>query len=94
MSAPQLWRKKPVVVEAQHFMQPTDIGELSAWCGGEWYFEATSRGQYIKIPTLEGDMTARPGDWIVKGTRGEFYPVKPDIFANTYEPASDGEVAW
>lgn len=28
-----------------------------------------------------------PGDWIIKGVKGEFYPCKPDIFAATYEAA-------
>lgn len=41
----------------------------------------------IRIRTLEGDMTASLSDWIVQGVNGEFYPVKPDIFAATYEPA-------
>lgn len=39
-----------------------------------------------KIETLEGTMTASPGDWIVKGVKGEIYPVKPDIFEETYSP--------
>jgi len=39
----------------------------------------------MRIPTLEGVMLARQGDWIVKGVHGELYPVKPDIFAETYE---------
>lgn len=39
-----------------------------------------------EIETLEGTMTASPGDWIVKGIKGERYPVKPDIFIKTYEP--------
>lgn len=38
------------------------------------------------IHTLEGDMVAEPGDWIITGVRGEVYPCKPDIFAATYEP--------
>jgi hypothetical protein len=37
------------------------------------------------IHTLEGDMTAMPGDWIITGVRGEKYPCKPDIFEATYE---------
>lgn len=41
----------------------------------------------LDIPTLEGVMTARPGDYIIKGVKGELYPCKPDIFAATYEPA-------
>ena len=31
-------------------------------------------------------MMARPGDWIIRGVNGEFYPCKADIFAKTYEP--------
>ncbi len=40
----------------------------------------------LHIHTLEGTMTAQRGDWIIRGVRGEFYPCKPDIFADTYEP--------
>jgi len=41
------------------------------------------------IATLEGLMRAKPGDWIIRGIQGEFYPCKPDIFEQTYEPAED-----
>ena len=37
------------------------------------------------IHTLEGDLTAQPGDFIIEGVQGEMYPCKPDIFAATYE---------
>ena len=40
----------------------------------------------MTIKTLEGDMTANVGDYIIKGVKGEFYPCKPDIFEQTYEP--------
>lgn len=40
------------------------------------------------IDTLEGGHTVCPGDWIIKGVVGEFYPCKPDVFAATYEPFS------
>ena len=40
---------------------------------------------FMRIKTLEGVMVANPGDWIICGVRGEFYPVKPDIFEATYE---------
>jgi hypothetical protein len=33
-------------------------------------------------------MCASPGDWIIRGIKGEFYPCKPDIFAATYEAVS------
>ena len=38
----------------------------------------------IKAP--EGTMIAQPGDWIIRGVKGELYPCKPDIFGATYEP--------
>jgi len=39
----------------------------------------------LEIPTLEGVMTAQPGDWIITGVQCEQYPCKPDIFEATYE---------
>ena len=44
-------------------------------------------GDVIYIGTLEGEMCAGPGDWIIRGVKGEIYPCKPDIFAATYEKA-------
>lgn len=43
-------------------------------------------GDAIFIDTLEGQMRADKGDWIIKGLKGEFYPCKPEIFAMKYEP--------
>lgn len=40
------------------------------------------------IDTLEQGHRVCPGDWIIKGVAGEFYPCKPDIFAATYEPGA------
>lgn len=39
----------------------------------------------LNIRTLEGIMTAQPGDYIIRGVKGEIYPCKPDIFEATYE---------
>lgn len=39
----------------------------------------------LTIETLEGDMKASFGDFIIKGVSGEFYPCKPDIFHKTYD---------
>lgn len=38
------------------------------------------------ISTLEGEMRADPGDRVIRGVEGEFYPCKPGVFAATYEP--------
>ncbi|HWQ95907.1 MAG TPA: hypothetical protein VN368_00905 [Candidatus Methylomirabilis sp.] len=47
----------------------------------------------LTIRTLEGEMTAHPGDWIIKGVNGELYPCKPDIFEKTYEPVEEKIIA-
>ena len=76
------YRKKPVVIEAVQF-DGSNKAELLEWmkAGNAWVED----GAALVIVTLEGDMTAQPGDWIIKGVRGEFYPCKPDIFAATYD---------
>jgi hypothetical protein len=80
------FRKRPVVIEARVFDPSIDYDEALAvivWAGG-WI---NADGDPC-IDTLEGEMQARPGDWIIRGVKGEFYPCKPDIFAATYEPVS------
>lgn len=39
----------------------------------------------VFIKTLEGVHKASPGDWIIRGIKGEYYPCKPDIFEQTYD---------
>lgn len=41
------------------------------------------------IRTLEGDMRATYGDYVIRGVKGEFYPCKPDIFEATYDAVRD-----
>lgn len=46
------------------------------------------------VTSLEGDQTARAGDWLVTDPRGNSWPVPADHFARTYrkvEPASSAE---
>ena len=47
--------------------------------------EAYQTDKVLTIHTLEGDMKASPGDWIITGVDGEQYPCKPDIFEKTYQ---------
>ena len=87
----QRFRKKPVVIEAARLDGSTvAIAEWLTEHGCEFSvatdpFDATKDSLFIA--TLEGTMEAAPGDWIIKGVQGEFYPCKPDIFAATYEAA-------
>jgi len=87
-----LYRKKPVVIEAYQLPAAgADVPDsFHEWCDRVGFTNYTSgRDETLVISTLEGDMTAEPGDWIIKGVKGEFYPCKPDIFAATYEPANE-----
>lgn len=84
------YRKKPVEIEA---MQTTadSVGSVVGWMtrssSGDLTFSASANGE-VRIRTLEGTMTASPGDWIIRGVQGEFYPCKPDIFEATYDPVT------
>lgn len=84
------YRKKPVVIEAME-LTAENREEVAAWCGGHFEPDGVYRmaglvpDGSIDIVTLEGTMTASPGDFIIRGVQGEFYPCKPDIFATTYE---------
>ena len=77
------FRKKPVVIEAVQWdgSNLQDVGKL----GGAREYEQDFLGDDLIIHTLEGNMTANKGDWIIRGINGELYPCKPDIFEKTYE---------
>jgi hypothetical protein len=83
------FRKKPVVIEAVQFTEP--VGQCApAILEMTDFAVAIARHEgrpIVLISTLEGEMRAELGDWIIKGIKGEFYPCKPDIFEETYEPA-------
>lgn len=51
--------------------------------------EAYQTQKEMIIHTLEGELKANPGDYIITGVSGEKYPCKPDIFEKTYEPYED-----
>lgn len=82
------FRKRPIVVEAAQWNG--DMDEMIR----EFGVKPGTRGILNKVPvvfidTLEGLHIVRPGDWIIRGVRGEFYGCKPDIFAETYEEIHD-----
>lgn len=79
------YRKKPVVIDAV---------QLPVTSAPAWLADAMDAGTVrlyssgvASIDTLEGTMTARKGDWIIQGVKGELYPCKPDIFSATYDEA-------
>ncbi len=81
------YRKKPVVIEAIQFTGTAEsIKEIMQFVTFPLDKAVVLTKKYLIIPTLEGDHIANPGDFIIKGVKGEFYPCKPDIFEMTYEP--------
>ncbi len=82
--------KKPITIVAEQF----DGTELSAdliidWItdnrGAAWKIHRVPGRTEFVIGTLEGNMEVSVGDYVIKGVKGEFYPCKPDIFAETYD---------
>lgn len=93
------YRKKPVVIEAFKWTGGHDQTEDPEWIvkaineGSVKVvmerdpYDPQSVKPTLSIETLEGVMTAQPGDYIIRGIQGEIYPCKPDIFEATYEKA-------
>jgi len=90
-------RKKPIVVDAFHLTAASrsDTQEWPDWMHHAWQMPPSDPGALfcqvgvsngpLFITTLEGTMRVEIGDWILRGIRGELYPVKPLIFDETYE---------
>lgn len=92
------YRKKPVVIDAwklnlqdlpgvirlYEMVNKVDLSTVYM-VGSSYITDLIKRKGGLPIPTLEGEMLASDGDFIIKGVNGEFYPCKPDIFEQTYE---------
>lgn len=97
------FKKRPVVIEAVQVRHAEMTAKgLDCYPFSEspiWLMNAADDGTLtissknaldyavILIKTLEGTMEAGPGDWIIRGIKGELYPCKADIFEATYEIA-------
>jgi hypothetical protein len=78
------YRKKPVEIDAWLFDGSWEsASHLTAMSPNIHWSDALGGRVFIK--TLEGTMEATPGDYIICGVKGEFYPCKPDVFAETYD---------
>lgn len=76
------YRKKPIVVEAVQWkgILRSELPEGCQFASGA-----------LVCQTLEGPLTVSIDDWIITGVKGERYPCKPDVFAETYDAVKDGE---
>ncbi len=89
------YKKIPVIIEAfkyvydprpNWFDDKVTSNDIITYCGND---RKEIKEYYCEIKTLEDIMTARAGDFIIKGVNGEIYPCKPDIFEKTYEKVED-----
>ena len=85
------YRKKPVVIEAVCWNGKYTDG--TEW--PDWFRDAMSAGtmsmqedRSLLIVTLGGNHRGDIGDMVIRGTVGELYPCKPEIFANIYDPVT------
>ena len=78
------FRKKPVVIDAWQIVAGIqDAPELATYVLDETISHQSDGS--ILIQTLEGVMRGNPGDWLIRGVKGELYPCKDDIFRQTYD---------
>ena len=99
MRPPRKYRKKPVVIDAVLYVGSGDVDPRLEGRLPEWLWEAfenevlvpTNGTDPLVCHTLEGPLTVGPGDWIIRGIKGELYPCKPDVFEASYEPAEDAD---
>lgn len=79
------YRKKPIVIEAIQWNGKNFEEIVSQFGAKDNIVRHFMINNALEIITLEGNMIANKGDYIIKGVNGEVYPCKPDIFEKTYE---------
>jgi len=77
------YRKKPVTVEAVIWTgdNVTEMVEFSDHCFTYHRDDVIT----LQVVTTGETITAAIGDYIIKDTKGEVYPYKPDIFLLIFE---------
>lgn len=97
-----LYISNPVTIAAvQWDGTMAHAGALISWIAlndGEAHYVESNETEHrqhpeIRIKTLEGVMSTNPADWIIRGTIGEFYPCKPEVFARKYHPVFKPETS-
>ncbi|MFF7259508.1 hypothetical protein ACFZCL_04330 [Streptomyces sp. NPDC008159] len=83
------YRKKPIAVQARQLTADSYRDLINALTHEQFVAagETADGSVFLEIRTLEGQLRASEGDWIIWGTHGDVWPVRGDIFTETYEPA-------
>lgn len=87
----EIYKKKPVSVAVLAW-DGRNFDEIKKFAEDMAFMEDGSLFIHTLEDTDKSSHAASVGDLIVRGVKGEFYPVKPDVFMRTYEPCSESEV--
>jgi len=87
------YRKKTVVIDAEIYHPGVEDGFEERYIDNDnpnqtFGIQVSESDILVQVPyieTLEGRYLITTGDWIITGVQGERYPVKPDLFDETYE---------
>jgi hypothetical protein len=75
-------KKKPLVFEAMQFIGTYEnLVELQEWSKGQVW----QSGNSLMVQCLEALAETPVGSYIVMGIHGEVWPVREDIFNDTYD---------
>lgn len=96
LPASRRYRKKSLEVDAirytgnnvEDILRFGAIVEPTAHWGGACNEPGCAKNWDLYVVTREGKSLMHPGDWLIRGTKGEYYPVGREIFEETYEPAA------
>lgn len=93
-ATPKRYTKKPVTIDAVRYDGALESASaILDWIDSNGGKARRGFGEFpnvdLIVETLEGDMKAAPGWWIIRGLVGEFYPVDPDVFARSYNEAEE-----
>lgn len=78
------FRKKPVVIEAERWTR-NNLNDDKSMFQDPGVIIKDDGSEFI-VGTLEGTVTGKEGDWLIRGVKGELYPCRADIFQLTYDP--------
>ena len=86
----QTCRSKPFFADARQFTGGSEnAAGIIRWVRSEkgsaqWIGPSAQMGETLGLRTQFGVARVSPNDWVVKGLRGEFYPIKPAIFSEMF----------
>jgi hypothetical protein len=89
------FRKKPVEVQAVQWTGD-NAAEMDTFTGNRWASVApedrdgdTHRTGAVYDELHRTWVGVYTGQWVIRGVKGEFYPIAEDVLAETYEPVGN-----